>query len=107
MSITQEKIRETLLLVQDPELQMSIVDLGLVYEINVIPGLVFIRMGLTTPFCAFQDRIRGNVINAVKKQYPDIDVGVEFVLDPPWSPQKATLEIQQEFALRGIPLTRF
>lgn len=107
MPIEKEHIKELLRAVQDPELQMSIVDLGLVYEINVIPGLVFIRLGLTTPFCAFQDRIRGDVIKAVKKQHPDIDVGVEFVLDPPWSPQKATLEIQQEFALKGIPLTRF
>lgn len=107
MSIIEQQIKDALTSVQDPELQMSIVDLGLVYEINIIPGLVFIRMGLTTPFCAFQDRIRADVIHAIKEKHPQVDAGVEFVLDPPWSPQQATLEVQQEFALRGIPLTRF
>ncbi len=106
MSVTEQHIRELLTSVQDPELQMSIVNLGLVYEVNILPDLVFIRMGLTTPFCPFQDRIRGDVIRQIKTAYPALDVGVEFILDPPWTPQKATLEVQQEFALRGIPLTR-
>ena len=77
---------------KDPEVGTSIVDLGLIYEIDTDPtGIVRIKMTTTTRFCP----VSGFIVEAVKNRAAEvdgvIDVVVDLVYDPPWSPDMAAL----------------
>lgn len=73
----------------DPEIPVNIVDLGLIYECNIVPlgkkdYAVTIKMTLTAPGCGMGPIIAEEVKNRVK-QVPDVKtVDVELVFDPPW-----------------------
>lgn len=70
--------------VLDPELFLSIVDLGLVYDIQIENKTAIITMTLTTIGCPLFDTIQ-NDINKAVLSLPDIDeVKVELTFDPPW-----------------------
>jgi metal-sulfur cluster biosynthetic enzyme len=84
-----EHIREKLTEVLDPELFISIVDLGLVYEINVSQdGRAKILMTLTTIGCPLFDTIKGEIEEKVRSVEGVTDVEVELTFDPPWDPSK-------------------
>lgn len=85
MKVTEEAIKNALLDVIDPELGISIVDLGLVYEINVSEK-VHIVMTLTTIGCPLYNVIESDI----KRQIVGLgiheeDIEIELVFDPPWS----------------------
>lgn len=83
-----ERIRKLLMQVNDPELGVNIVDLGLVYEIQHHPDKVYVRMTLTTPGCPMHDTIVGGVERVLKDQMGIDEVEVDVVWDPLWSPDK-------------------
>lgn len=84
--VTVEDVREALKEVLDPELHISIVDLGLVYDIKVEDGNVHVTFTLTTPACPIgpmvEEQIRENVmlLPGVKS------VETELTFSPPWDP---------------------
>ncbi len=87
-----ERVYETLKSVDDPELGINIVDLGLVYDVSVEDGAVHITYTLTTMGCPI-----GPMIEAQMKQFLDgvdgvDDVKAEMVLTPPWTPEKMSEE---------------
>jgi metal-sulfur cluster biosynthetic enzyme len=88
-----EIIRDELKNVYDPELNINVVDLGLIYNIKQADEKVFeIEMTLTTPGCPLHDSIVGGVKHCVE-QLPEVDqVFVNIVWSPPWSPDKMTPE---------------
>jgi metal-sulfur cluster biosynthetic enzyme len=77
--------------VSDPELGMNIVDLGLVYEVDVRPEekgqpqKVFIKMTFTTPACPMINEMLHD-IQAKLDELKDLDVELTVVFDPPWTP---------------------
>lgn len=72
----------------DPELGMSVVELGLVYEVAVRDRTVHVTMTLTTPGCPIHDVMPGWVRNAILR-VPGVErVHVELTFDPPWSPER-------------------
>lgn len=80
-------VREALRTVDDPEVGMNIVDLGLVYRIDIAPTGVHIEMTMTTPACPMGGLITDNARQAVGATLPEgADVDIELVWDPPWSP---------------------
>ena len=86
---TTEAIRKAIRAVKDPELNLNIIDIGLVYDIEVNePGMVHVRMTLTSPGCPAGTEI----IDDVKKVAADMEgvqgVEVELVWDPYWTPDK-------------------
>ncbi|MFC4967634.1 metal-sulfur cluster assembly factor [Paenibacillus sp. GCM10023248] len=81
------EIREYLKQVFDPELGVNIVDLGLVYAIELTGGGVAIRMTLTTPGCPLHDTIVGGVRRALEGQAGIANVHVEVVWEPHWTPE--------------------
>ena len=86
---TPESVRKALRAVKDPELYLNIIDIGLVYDIEVNdPGMVHVRMTLTSPGCPAGTEI----IDDVKKVAADMEgvqgVEVELVWDPYWTPDK-------------------
>ncbi len=76
----------------DPELGINIIDLGLVYGINVESTRVNILMTLTTPGCPLDSYFVQDITSRLKAIKGISDVSVELTFDPPWSPSKMSEE---------------
>lgn len=77
----------------DPELGINIVDLGLIYDVQVEDsGNVTIKMTLTTPGCPLHDSIINGVKYAVQYLEEVNRVNVEVVWEPAWSPERLSIE---------------
>ena len=86
--MTPERVTEALRTVFDPELGMSVVELGLVYGIEIQGGKVAITMTLTAPGCPIHDVMPEWVREAVLK-IPGVErVEVTLTFDPPWTPAR-------------------
>lgn len=85
--ITQEDVLNRLSEVIDPEIGLSIVDLGLVYDVRIDENnFVWVKMTLTTPGCPMHDSMSAWAQKALES-LPDISgANVEVVWDPPWHP---------------------
>jgi len=84
--------------VEDPEAGMSIVDLGLVYEVHAMPGSVTVKMTMTSPACPAAPYLVDEATAAIRALAPaDTDVQVELVWDPPWTPERMSAEAQRRF----------
>lgn len=70
----------------DPEIPVSIYDLGLIYEININDKYeIHIKMTLTTPACPVAQSLPASVEQAVTQVEGVVDCEVEIVWDPPWT----------------------
>lgn len=86
--VSEEHILQTLRGVNDPEVGVNIVDLGLVYSAEIQGENVRIVMTMTTPACPMHSYLTEEVREAILVQYEEVEnVSVELVWDPPWSPQ--------------------
>lgn len=85
--------------VYDPELQMSIVTLGLVYGVAVQEGRVDIEMTLTSPGCPYGPELVRVVELAVRSVEGVKEVAVNVVWEPPWGPHKMTEEARLDLGL--------
>ena len=84
-----EAVHEALRGVVDPEAGMNIVELGLVYAIDVAPGAVTIDMTMTTAACPMTDMIMDQSRAAVSAiAPPETAIDIRLVWDPPWTPDK-------------------
>jgi metal-sulfur cluster biosynthetic enzyme len=86
---TTDAIRKAIRAVKDPELNLNIIDIGLVYEVDIDDqGAVHIQMTLTSPGCP----AGAQIIDDVKRVVGDMEgvksVEVELVWDPYWTPEK-------------------
>jgi metal-sulfur cluster biosynthetic enzyme len=85
---TREDVFEALRAVEDPELGMDIVELGLLYDVEVDGPNVKVIHTLTSMGCPVGPMIQENVDQIVRAM-PDVsDVEVELTWDPPWTPEK-------------------
>jgi metal-sulfur cluster biosynthetic enzyme len=85
---TKDEVVEALRGVEDPELGMDIVELGLLYEVEVEGPRVKVIHTLTSMGCPVGPMIQEN-IDQIARSMPDVeDVEVELTWDPPWSPEK-------------------
>ena len=88
MTIGRDQITQALRDVLDPELGMSVVDLGLIYDVQVEAGRVRITMTLTTQGCPLHDSMAEWVRQAVGR-IPGVDeVEVAITFEPPWTPDR-------------------
>jgi metal-sulfur cluster biosynthetic enzyme len=86
-----DAMRELLRTVTDPELGVNIVDLGLVYELDVSSdGIAQVRMTLTTPGCPLGAYLDDAVRDALAGLPGIVDLDLRVVWDPPWSPAMMT-----------------
>ena len=93
-----EAVREALRQVDDPEAGMNIVDLGLVYGIEVSANAVHVDLTMTTAACPMADMITDEVRNVIAAIVPDETVvDVQLVWDPPWTPDKMTGVAREHF----------
>jgi metal-sulfur cluster biosynthetic enzyme len=85
---TRDEVIEALRQVEDPELGMDIVDLGLLYDVEVEGPRVKVTHSLTSMGCPVGPLIQED-INRVASELPGVeDVDVELTWDPPWTPDK-------------------
>ncbi len=89
---TRETVLEALKGCYDPEIPVNIVDLGLIYNLNIKDGDVSVKMALTAPGCPMGLYIVEQVKQTVMKLKDIRHVDVEIVDTPPWTPDRMTDE---------------
>ena len=82
----KDKIIEALKQVYDPELNLDVYKLGLIYDININADKVSIVMTLTSPMCPFGDMLINNVKDNIGKVEGVKEVNVDLVFEPLWQP---------------------
>ncbi|MFN2150158.1 MAG: metal-sulfur cluster assembly factor [Anaerolineales bacterium] len=86
--MTEDQIRETLKQIYDPEIGVNIVDLGLVYNIEIKPEEVHIQLTMTSPACPLHGVITRNMDKILRQTFPELGpMIIELVWEPPWKPE--------------------
>jgi metal-sulfur cluster biosynthetic enzyme len=83
-----DAVRKALRQVKDPEIGLSIIDLGLVYDVDVAEGEVHVRMTLTSPGCPVGGQIMSEADEVVRMLDGVTGVEVELVWEPFWTPER-------------------
>ncbi len=103
MPIAEQSILAALRQVRDPELMLNVVDLGLIYgiEVDEVEGKSNIRiiMTMTTPACPFGPELIREVKEVIAGMEGAGKVEVKITLDPPWTPERMTEEARDELGL--------
>jgi metal-sulfur cluster biosynthetic enzyme/nitrite reductase/ring-hydroxylating ferredoxin subunit len=103
-ALSEDLVREELKKVIDPELFVNIVDLGLIYNVDLVPAaegrmICKIEMTMTSPMCPAGPQLIANS-KQVLSQLPGVaDVEVKIVLDPPWTPDKMTQDARDQLGI--------
>lgn len=98
--LTEELVREKLVDVYDPELRMSIVELGLIYDVDVADGNVKVRYTLTSMACPLGPVIDGQIQNILTDLPGVKEVETEVTFDPPWDPRTmASDEVKMQLGI--------
>ena len=104
MALTEEHVFEALKQVIDPELFVNIVDLGLIYSVDIETDAedkhqVKVEMTMTSPMCPAGPQLVGNSKEVVAKLENVTDVDVKVVMDPPWTPEKMTEDARDQLGI--------
>jgi metal-sulfur cluster biosynthetic enzyme len=105
MPVSEDAVREELKKVIDPELFVNIVDLGLIYVVNVRPEQsgelchVSVDMTMTSPACPAGPQLIAEAKDAISRMRGVKDVEVRIVMDPPWTPDRMTDDARDELGL--------
>ncbi|MGI0086669.1 MAG: PqqD family peptide modification chaperone [Nitrosotalea sp.] len=92
-SVTPQQVLESLKQCMDPEIPINVVDMGLIYGVNVSDdNKVDVKMTMTTRGCPLHDTLVNDVKRYVTKVSGVSSVNVEIVWDPPWTPEKMSEE---------------
>ena len=92
-SVTAQQVLESLKQCMDPEIPINVVDMGLIYGVNVSDdNKVDVKMTMTTRGCPLHDTLVNDVKRYVNKVSGVSSVNVEIVWDPPWTPEKMSEE---------------
>lgn len=84
MKFTKNDIIGALKMVYDPEISVNIWDMGLIYDIDIQPQEVVIKMTFTSPTCPMMEELIEQVRAAAQLVAGDVPVRVDLVWDPPW-----------------------
>ena len=95
----QESILEALRTVKDPELNINVVDLGLVYTVQTHEDEIDVEMTLTTPACPAGPEILRNAVGALQKLEGVSKANVKLVMSPPWTPDRMSDAARDELGI--------
>jgi len=97
--VTEQQVVEALKVIEDPELHLGIVDLGLIYEVRIAPSAeqpdaqdLKVRMTFTSPFCPYGPSLKAQVQQAVARLPGVKQAQVDIVFTPPWDPRTMASE---------------
>jgi metal-sulfur cluster biosynthetic enzyme len=104
MPVAEDKVREALKGVVDPELFVNIVDLGLIYDIKIEEqpegaSNVAIEMTMTSPACPAGPQLLSQSQDAVRRLDGVGDVDVRLVMEPPWTPDRMTEDARDQLGI--------
>jgi metal-sulfur cluster biosynthetic enzyme len=85
MAASKGDILESLRKVNDPEIGINIVDLGLIYRIDVLEEHTEVDFTLTSPGCPLADTIEADIRNILMADHNIENVQTQVVWNPPWS----------------------
>ena len=104
MAISEDQVREELKKVIDPELFINIIDLGLIYVVDIEDGEegkknIKIDMTMTSPMCPAGPQLIANSKQVVMQLDEVADVEIKIVMDPPWSPDRMTDDARDQLGM--------
>jgi metal-sulfur cluster biosynthetic enzyme len=103
MPIQEEIVYEALRRVQDPELMVNVVDLGLIYgvEVEEIDGKsnLLVIMTMTTPACPYAPELLQDVKDALRALADAGSVEVQLTMSPPWTPDRMTEDARDQLGI--------
>ena len=99
MALLEQDIWNKLKECNDPELPCNIVDLGLVYKVQIEGQRVNISMTLTTPSCPMAGQITAEVQHKLLELPGLTEANVELAYDPPWTPARINPSIRKQLGL--------
>ena len=90
--VSREAVIMVLKNVEDPEIQMNIVDLGLVYRVDVREDAIEVDFTLTYPGCPAEEMIRRDIIETLRDAFGFADIKAAVVWSPMWGPERMSEE---------------
>lgn len=99
MAVTEKEVRAALRGVKDPELNLDLVVLGLVYEIDVEESEVNAKISLTSPMCPVAGQIVEDARKAIEGVEGVTSAHVELTFDPPWTPERISPLVRASLGL--------
>ena len=97
--VTKEQVFEALHECYDPEIPVNIVDLGLVYDVDVHDDVVAVKMTLTAPGCGMGTMIAADARDKILALEGVNDATVDLVWEPPWDPSRISDEAKQRLGI--------
>ena len=96
---TKEQVYEALHECYDPEIPVNIVDLGLVYDVEIKDDRVAVKMTLTAPGCGMGAMIANDARQKILALDDVVEASVDLVWDPPWEPSRMSEEAKQKLGI--------
>lgn len=93
--VTEEQAREALKRIEDPEVGLNIVDLGLIYDIDIDGSTVNVKMTLTSPGCPVGPQLLGGAKLVLIELDEVEEANIELVWEPYWSPDRIDPEYRE------------
>jgi metal-sulfur cluster biosynthetic enzyme len=97
--VTEDQVRKALRRVKDPELNLDLVVLGLIYDVSIDGGNVAVTMSLTSPACP----VAGEIVNQARaaiEAVPGVEAAeVELTFNPPWTADRIPSMIRSALGL--------
>lgn len=94
--VEKEEVIKALQNCYDPEIPINIVDLGLIYDVQIRDGKVHVKMTLTAPGCPMHSFIAQDVKQQLEEITGVKEAFVEIVWDPPWTPDRMSQEAKKQ-----------
>ena len=85
---TTDDVKKALRQVKDPEINLNIIDLGLVYDVEVADASVDVKMTLTSPGCPAGPEILGDADRVIRALDGVQNVNIDLVWEPYWTPER-------------------
>jgi metal-sulfur cluster biosynthetic enzyme len=99
MALSEKSVRDALKTVKDPELDIDLVTLGLVYDIQIRDASAKAIISLTSPMCPVAGEIVDQARLAIAKVDGVENAEVELTFDPPWTPERISPLIRSSLGL--------
>ena len=97
--VTEDQVRKALRKVKDPELNLDLVVLGLIYDIQIEDARVHATISLTSPFCPVAGQIVEDAKTAILGVEGVEEAEVSLTFDPPWTPERISPLIRASLGL--------
>jgi|TARA_B110001454_G_scaffold205869_1_gene215813 metal-sulfur cluster biosynthetic enzyme len=99
MGVTEKDVQDALKAVKDPELNLDVVVLGLIYDIEITEGDVQVVMSLTSPMCPVAEQLVSEAKATVLSVEGVTGCKVDLTFDPPWTPERISPLIRSSLGL--------